>query len=211
MPITVSCPNCAKSLKIPDTAVGKRVKCPACQTPFTAAEPDDAVTSAPPKPSAVKKPAPPPPRDEEEDEEDEKISATPPKRKPKVVDDEEEEEDEDDRPARKRGKKRYDDEDDDDDDDIPSVRSKKPHRAGTVMTLGILSIPVSCLCPIIAWILGGIAINMANTDLAQMAAKRMDPSGRGNTNTGKICGIVGVVIGFINAIAGIALRIGGGF
>ena len=32
MPIEISCDNCSKRLRVPDTAAGKRVKCPGCQT-----------------------------------------------------------------------------------------------------------------------------------------------------------------------------------
>src|SRR5262245_23918974 len=34
MPILVSCPNCRTSLKAPDSAAGRDVKCPSCGTPF---------------------------------------------------------------------------------------------------------------------------------------------------------------------------------
>lgn len=34
MPIPVVCSGCGKNLKAPDTAAGKRTKCPACQTPI---------------------------------------------------------------------------------------------------------------------------------------------------------------------------------
>jgi hypothetical protein len=39
MPIHVSCPNCRKTLNVPDHLLGKRVKCPECATPFDA-QPD---------------------------------------------------------------------------------------------------------------------------------------------------------------------------
>ena len=32
MPIEISCTSCSKRLRVPDTAAGKRVKCPQCQT-----------------------------------------------------------------------------------------------------------------------------------------------------------------------------------
>ena len=32
--IQVSCPNCSKPLAVPDTAVGKAARCPACETKF---------------------------------------------------------------------------------------------------------------------------------------------------------------------------------
>lgn len=49
MPIIVGCPNCAGQLRVADGLIGRKVRCPACNTIFDAAEP-----AAPP----------PPPRDE---------------------------------------------------------------------------------------------------------------------------------------------------
>jgi predicted Zn finger-like uncharacterized protein len=42
MPVTVPCPSCGTNLRIPDTAVGKRVKCSKCETAFTAEPPAEA-------------------------------------------------------------------------------------------------------------------------------------------------------------------------
>jgi hypothetical protein len=44
MPVPIQCPGCGKKLRIPDEMLGRRVKCPACTRPFTAANP------APPPP-----------------------------------------------------------------------------------------------------------------------------------------------------------------
>ena len=63
----------------------------------------------------------------------------------------------------------------------------QPHRGILTLVLGILSIVCCLICGIIAWV-------MANKDLKEMAAGRMDPAGRGLTNAGKICGIVGIVV-----------------
>jgi len=62
-----------------------------------------------------------------------------------------------------------------------------PHRGTLILVLGILSIVCCFICGIIAWVL-------ANGDLKEMTAGKMDPSGRGLTNAGKICGIVGIVV-----------------
>lgn len=62
-----------------------------------------------------------------------------------------------------------------------------PHRGTLILVLGILSIVCCFICGIIAWVMG-------NKDLKEMAAGRMDPAGRGLTNAGKICGIVGIVV-----------------
>lgn len=63
----------------------------------------------------------------------------------------------------------------------------RPHRGGVVLALGILGIVVCFICGIIAWVMG-------NNDLREMAAGTMDPDGRGLTQAGKICGMIGVIL-----------------
>ena len=65
-----------------------------------------------------------------------------------------------------------------------------PHRGAMILTFGILGI--ACCFPfgIAAWIMG-------NTDLAQIEAGMMDPSGKGTTNAGRICGIIGTILAII--------------
>jgi predicted Zn finger-like uncharacterized protein len=43
VPTSIQCPQCKKSLKVNDTALGKRVRCPACASTFLAVEPMDEV------------------------------------------------------------------------------------------------------------------------------------------------------------------------
>ena len=38
---------------------------------------------------------------------------------------------------------------------------------------------------------------MGNSDLAQIEAGMMDPSGKGTTNAGRICGIIGTILAVI--------------
>jgi predicted Zn finger-like uncharacterized protein len=38
MPVIINCPSCARQLRVPESLLGKRVKCPSCETTFTAAE-----------------------------------------------------------------------------------------------------------------------------------------------------------------------------
>jgi len=66
----------------------------------------------------------------------------------------------------------------------------KPHRGGAVLALGILGLVVCGICGIIAWVMG-------NGDLREMAAGRMDPTGRDLTKAGKICGMVGVIVNLV--------------
>lgn len=66
----------------------------------------------------------------------------------------------------------------------------KPHRGGVILALGILGIVVCFICGIIAWVMG-------NNDLTEMNAGVMDPSGRGLTQAGKICGMIGVILAIV--------------
>jgi hypothetical protein len=70
----------------------------------------------------------------------------------------------------------------------------KPHRGVLILVLGILGL-VACgpFTAIPAWIMG-------NSDMAEMAAGRMDPEGRGLTQAGKICGVIGVVLVAISIV-----------
>jgi phage FluMu protein Com len=90
----------------------------------------------------------------------------------------------------------------DDEDDNHHMRrfALQPHRGAATLVGGLLSILLGFACPFFAWILGCLTIVQANTDLGQMAAGRMDPSGSGLTKSGRICAVIGVVLGIIVAI-----------
>jgi hypothetical protein len=106
MPEVVNCPHCGKKLRVPDTLLGKRVKCVSCGEAFVAEtgaaeEPDD----APPRSKAGTRR-----RDEDEEQvqerpgrgrardEEEEAEERPRRRRPLDEDDEEEEE----RPRRRK-------------------------------------------------------------------------------------------------------------
>jgi hypothetical protein len=72
----------------------------------------------------------------------------------------------------------------------PPQQPLSPHRGGLILTLGILGIVCCFICGIIAWVMG-------NNDMREIDAGRMDPSGRGLTQAGKICGMVGVILAII--------------
>ncbi len=63
----------------------------------------------------------------------------------------------------------------------------RPHRGVAVLVLGILGLLCCVIFGIIAWALG-------SADLREMDEGRMDPSGRGLTRAGQICGILSVVL-----------------
>jgi predicted Zn finger-like uncharacterized protein len=97
MPEQIRCPSCASTLRVPDDLLGKTVKCPRCQTTFTAAAsgpagPEGGYTEEPARPA--RRPAPPP--EEEETGYDEGPDEDRPRRRARYEDDEDE-----DRPRRR--------------------------------------------------------------------------------------------------------------
>lgn len=79
----------------------------------------------------------------------------------------------------------------------------KPHRATTILDLGILSLIVCAPLGIFAWIMG-------NADLKAMEAGTMDPAGRSNTSAGRICGIIGTVLLIIGVVGTLVILVLGG-
>ena len=59
-----------------------------------------------------------------------------------------------------------------------------------ILTFGILGIACCFPLGIAAWIMG-------NNDMQQIEAGMMDPSGKGTTNAGKICGIIGTILAIV--------------
>ena len=68
------------------------------------------------------------------------------------------------------------------------VKHYAPHRGTLILTFGILGIACCFPLGIAAWIMG-------NNDMQQIEAGMMDPTGKGTTNAGKICGIIGAILG----------------
>lgn len=76
-----------------------------------------------------------------------------------------------------------------------------PHRGVLILVLGILSLVLCALLGPVAWIMG-------KGDMAEIDAGRMDPEGRGLTQAGMICGIVGTIfcaLGLLYAVIVIPL------
>lgn len=83
----------------------------------------------------------------------------------------------------------------------PTGRSggfQKAHRGGMVLTFGIVG--VLCCMPlgIAAWVMGA-------SDLAEMRAGRMDPSGMDTTRVGMILGIVSVGLAILGIVVNVLL------
>lgn len=73
------------------------------------------------------------------------------------------------------------------DDGYNYRRDVAPHRGTAILVLGILSLVACGLLGPVAWIMG-------NTDLAEIRAGRMDRSGEGNTQAGRICGMIATIL-----------------
>jgi predicted Zn finger-like uncharacterized protein len=195
--LIVNCPQCQRQLRVTESLLGKKVKCPSCGTVFTADAPEENLPTAPfvegdetagqaarkaPKPAgelyevAPVEPSRRPPALEEDDYED---------------DYEDEDYDDGRRPRRRRLRRDY-----------------VPHRGAVILTLGI----VGFFC--FGIILGPIAWILGTNDLREMRAGRMDPAGEGLTQAGRICGIIVTVLtvlvctvyGFMMVAGGMAGR-----
>lgn len=75
----------------------------------------------------------------------------------------------------------------------------KPHRGTLILVLGILGLIGVC------WPLGIVAWIMGNGDLKEMDAGLMDPSGRGLTTGGRICGIIATILMILGVLLVIAI------
>lgn len=81
----------------------------------------------------------------------------------------------------------------------PAPYGRKPHRGGTVLTLGILSLVFGTACGV-GLALGLIGWRKAEQDLQEMDDGVMDPSGRSMTQAGKVCSTIGIAIGIVSVM-----------
>jgi predicted Zn finger-like uncharacterized protein len=206
MPVRISCPACNKALRVPDDSLGRKVRCPACTTAFTAEAPapppeeeGEAIQTAPSSTRAAPQPGP-------GEEEDEGIQTGPvPKRKRRPAQDEEQEDEDAPRRGRRRG---------------PSdseFRAKRPHRGPVMLALGIapLVFPVigaflfAC-CGALGVIffgllgvaVGGVAWIVTARDLAAMRRGEMDFAGEGQTKFGVACAMCGTAASALCIVCG---------
>ncbi len=63
----------------------------------------------------------------------------------------------------------------------------KPHHGTLILIFGILGLVICGPLGIVAWVMGA-------NDIKEMNAGTMDPSGRGMTQAGKICGIIATIL-----------------
>jgi predicted Zn finger-like uncharacterized protein len=79
-------------------------------------------------------------------------------------------------------------------------RDCEPHRGTLILVLGIVSIVIHILglpLGLPAWIMG-------SRDLKKMDRGDMDPAGRGTTQAGYICGIIGTILGGLSLLGCVA-------
>jgi hypothetical protein len=76
----------------------------------------------------------------------------------------------------------------------------RPHRGAVILVYGILGLVVCQLFGIAAWAMG-------NDDLREMAAGRMDSSGRDLTKAGRTCGMVAAGILIFQVVAIVVIGI----
>ena len=196
----LTCNACGAKVRAPDSAAGKRVKCPKCANIIsvpaeTHDDADDEATKVSPKPL----PPPIPVVEDDEPERDEaatKITAAGARRPKGKTGDRDEDEDDDEELPRPRRRM------DEGEDDYLNVRNQpgKPanQMAVAAMTLGIISVSMAtvgyCCCgvfgEIIAIICGGLALAFG---FMARGKGRSDSTAM----TGIICGGIGLAIGLL--------------
>jgi hypothetical protein len=169
----VTCPACSKNLQVPEDFFGKTVQCPECKQTFLA-------QAAAPASSAASVSASPGPA----------APSVPAWEQPPARSARDEDEERPRRPSRRR--------DEDDDDDRPSRRRLAAHRGGMILAFGIMALVMGAL----GLVFGPMAWVMGNADLREMRAGRMDPSGEGQTNTGRILGMVATILHVFGLLIG---------
>jgi hypothetical protein len=71
-----------------------------------------------------------------------------------------------------------------------SSSSLRPHRGVLILVFGILGLVLCFPFGIAAWIMG-------NGDMKEIRSGRMDPTGEGLTQAGRICGIVATILALL--------------
>jgi predicted Zn finger-like uncharacterized protein len=219
----ITCNGCASKIRVPDSAAGKRVKCPKCATLIRVPEAESPHERAKPETTAVSStPLPPPvPLDLETEPQEtpqepvdpDAFSTTasssgskpPPLKKKRAssVDDDDYNEDDEPKPPTKRRRK-YDDEDDEDVD--LDVRKRGGQRrsepvngmAMTSMVMGIISVTIvgisCCCCGIYGPIVGGPVGGITSITAIILGFMGKKPGSEGFAWSGIICGIVTLIL-----------------
>jgi len=226
----ITCNGCNSKIRVPDSAAGKRVKCPKCATLIRVPEAERPPQSTEPQRTGVSStPLPPPPPAESEPEPQETPqesvdpdafstspsssgSKPPPikKKRASSLDDGADEDDDDEpQPPSKRPRK-YDDDDkdeddeDDDDLDVRNLRGRSQPANGmatTSMIMGITSVVFGV--PGCTGCCCGIFTAIAGiTGIVAVTLGYMgkSPGSETYTTTGIICGFVGIGLALIGLL-----------
>ena len=182
----IDCPSCHRTLRVPDDLQGSQVKCPSCGVTFAAEhEKSEADQGRAEEPGPATQPREATQRCPYCAESiPAQATSCPHCRELVQIDKDAGEE----RPWERPG--------------MPIRRDCEPHRAGLILALGIISIVVGALGPclsglttLIALPLGITTWVLASRDLRKMRTREMDPAGMSQTNSGRICAIVGTSLG----------------
>ena len=73
-------------------------------------------------------------------------------------------------------------------------RDTEPHRAGFILSMGIVSLALLIACWPLSIVFGLIAWICGRADLRKMRAGEMDAEGEDSTQAGWICGIIGTCL-----------------
>ena len=178
MPIQFNCSQCQSVLQIPDELAGRKCKCPTCGNVMPIPSPDSSTESFD-EPLPVSAGEVDSPVNSSRSEFSSNPFASPVSSQP--------------------ASHPYGD--------------LKPHRGETILTFGIISLVSSFFscgcCPFLVPLGVGFgipAILMGRADMREMDENRMNPMGRGSTNAGMICGIIGSIIAGL-AVALVAFQI----
>lgn len=194
MPLIIACPSCGGKLRITEALYGQKVRCPTCNHTFDG-------PGEPPPQDAPRAPQDLP-LDLSLDEPSSPSQFAPPGSLVGAVEvqssgDNPPASAKEEAPAAPRRPHRAEKRLDFDVRDLRRLgprRDAEPDRGTVVLVLGIISLACLTVCVPIGAILGLSAWIMGQTDLRKMKSGRMDTAGRGTTQAGWICGILGTLL-----------------
>jgi hypothetical protein len=168
-----SCPHCRQSVQVPETLMGKNVKCPMCGTAFVASAPGEHVPS--PLPPSLPEPYSSSPESYSPAEAYSSASGPSdfPERRPTF-----------------REHDPYDDRD-------RYGRRLEPHRGSTVLVLGILGLVVCGILGIIAWVMGSADLAKMREGTMDPEGEGMTRAGQICGIVSTLLIILGIVFGII--------------
>ena len=191
LPIVVNCPDCGSPVAVSDELLGRQVKCQKCEAIFIVERKGSA-------PSALAAPPVAPVLEPADPSRDQRTPPPRPARRPRPEERE--------RPRRRPPREAVEDEYEDQ-PPVYDFHHPAPHRGSTIQTMGIFSI-LTCCVPLLGLGLGIGAISMANKDLAEIDSGRMDPTGRGQTQSGQVCGYLGCGLSLLAFVAELVMLFG---